>query len=219
MTAGIVVAGGTSRRFGPEDKALATVAGSSMLRHVVDALEPIVDDVVVNCRAIQHPTFESELSGHDRIRFAIDPVPDGGPVVGLESACAAVNDDVALVVGCDFPLVTTTALASMLTRLESRAADAVVPWADGRRQPLCGAYRVDALEAAIDALGSVRGRRVGEVHERLVVHDVSVEELPGSDRAFWNVNTRADLERAERFLRDRAVVDERPSDAQSGQPS
>lgn len=201
MPTGIVVAGGASRRFGPGEKALATVGGSPMLRRVVDALEPVVDAVVVNCREVQRSAFEAALSPVERVQFAVDPVPDGGPVVGLETACAEVDDDVALVVGCDLPLVTAPTLSSMLGRLESRPADAVVPRVDGRRQPLCGAYRVGALEGAIDAVGDARGCRVGALFDHLDVHAVAAGRLPGGDRAFWNVNTRSDLERVRRRRR------------------
>ncbi|WP_255193100.1 molybdenum cofactor guanylyltransferase [Natronobeatus ordinarius] len=201
MTTGIVVAGGTSRRFGPGDKALAPVAGSPMIRHVVGALEPITDAVVVNCREGQRPAFETALSTGEGVRFAIDRVPDSGPVAGLETACAVVDDDVAIVVGCDVPLVTTATLSSVLARLEARPVDVVVPRVDGRRQPLCGTYRVDALEDAIDAVGDAQGCRVGALFDHLDVHAVSARRLPGGDRAFWNVNTRSDLAFARRWLR------------------
>ena len=197
MSTGIVVAGGASRRFGPGEKALATVDGSPMLRRVVDALESVADAVVVSCREAQRSAFEAALSPVEA-RFAVDPVSGGGPVVGLETACAAVDDDVALVVGCDLPLVRTATLSTLLSRLDARPVDAVVPRVDGRRQPLCGAYRVGALEDAIDAVGDAHGCRVDALFDHLEGHAVSADRLPGGDRAFWNVNTRQDLERVRR---------------------
>ena len=199
MTTGIVVAGGASRRFGPGEKALATVAGSSMLHRVVDRLEPIVDGVVVNCREEQRSAFEAALSDAGQVRFAIDSVPDGGPVVGLATAIEAVDDRSALVVGCDFPLVTTAALSTIHSRLERHDADVVVPRVDGRRQPLCGAYRLDALAAELATPSEVRGRRLGAVLDRLDGDVLSASRLPGGNRTFWNVNTRTDLEFARRF--------------------
>ncbi|MGH6617454.1 molybdenum cofactor guanylyltransferase [Sphingomonas sp.] len=71
---GAVIAGGASRRFG-SDKALASIDGKSMLAHVIEALRPQVDDVVVCGREWPDVTVLPDLC---RRRI--------GPLAGLEAA-------------------------------------------------------------------------------------------------------------------------------------
>lgn len=202
MTTGIVVAGGRSERFGPGDKALATVDGTPMIRHVVRSLAPVCDGIVVNCRREQRSAFEATLEDVAiPLEFAIDPVPDAGPVVGLETALARVDDERACVTACDIPLVPSAALSALLDTLASESGtDAAVARVDGRTQPLCGAYAVDALAAVIDAVGSTENCSLFALLDRLEVTTVPATRLPGEERTFRNVNTRADLERLEEFV-------------------
>jgi len=82
----VVLAGGYSTRFGDADKATASLDGEPLVRRVVERVAPAVDEVVVNCRAEQRTPIGQALDGLN-YRFAVDPVPDGGPVAGVRTAC------------------------------------------------------------------------------------------------------------------------------------
>lgn len=206
MTAGIVIAGGRSTRFDDGDKALATVGGVPMLRRVVDGLVPLVDRVVVSARPDQRSAFASVLGDVDcRLDYAVDRQPDGGPVAGLAAALGAVDDaEAVLVLACDLPLVRTAALRELRAQLDGgdsgtshtdgHTPDCVVPRVEGRRQPLCGAYRRAALAAAIDALETPRDASLTAVLEGLDAASVEAACLPNGATVFENVNTRADLD-------------------------
>ncbi|SIS19935.1 molybdenum cofactor guanylyltransferase [Natronorubrum thiooxidans] len=114
-------------------------------------------------------------------------------------------DEQVLVLGCDFPLIQTSTLSCLLDRLENTAVvsavdgrkpDCVLPLTDGQPQPLCGAYSVDALEAAIGALSNARNQSFGDVLDHLNVVPISHERLPGRSATFENVNIRDDLRTA-----------------------
>lgn len=208
MIAGIVVAGGTARRFDPTvaDKALLEIGGVAMIRRVVDGLT-VADRVVINARDSQRESLAAVLADCDRpVAFAVDPTPQRGPVAGLATALEATTADRVLALGCDRPLVEPAALQALADRCEPRPdaaegpPDACLPVVEGRRQPLCGAYRRDPLAAAIDALADTSHRSFGAVLDHLAVATVPADELPGGPEAFLDVNTPADLERARRLL-------------------
>jgi molybdopterin-guanine dinucleotide biosynthesis protein A len=71
---GAIIAGGQSRRFG-SDKALAMIEGKPMLDHVVAALRPQVDHIVICGR---------DWPGLERIED--QPGPGLGPIGGLNAA-------------------------------------------------------------------------------------------------------------------------------------
>ena len=76
--AGVILAGGLSRRMGGGDKALATLGNASLLGHVIDRLEPQVDRLALNANG--DPTrFAS---------FGLTVLPDSvegfaGPLAGV----------------------------------------------------------------------------------------------------------------------------------------
>ncbi len=93
---GAIIAGGASRRFG-SDKAMARIAGRSLLNHVRAALVPQVDDLVVCGR---------DVAG---LRCISDrPQPGLGPLGGIAAALADARTrgfDAVLTVPIDvFPL-------------------------------------------------------------------------------------------------------------------
>lgn len=203
MRAGVVVAGGRSSRFGERDKSLAEFGGDPLLRRVADAVSRVVDELVVNCRAEQVEAFRSVLDDapYDP-RFAVDEVPDRGPVAGMETGLRATNAPVAVVTACDMPTLDSDFLESLFDDARGRAG--AVPTFDGHRQPLVAVYRVArAIEACRTALAS-DSRGFAGVLDRL--GPVVVSEADARERtdaaAFRNVNTVSEL---------RATEDARPA--------
>jgi molybdopterin-guanine dinucleotide biosynthesis protein A len=214
MTTGIVVAGGSSLRFGSTEKALVPIDGTPMLRRIVDRVVPLVDRLVVNVRQSQRPSFATALADVPcPIEFAIDRHVDRGPVAGLGRALDVVDSGTTLVLACDLPLLRTATLSSLLERFENDTeggSDCVLPLVDGYPQPLCGAYAVDVLDRTVGTLGSPRDSSFHEVLDRLRVSTVPGERLPGGPDAFENVNTRSDLRNVRSRLRSRETTAGRP---------
>lgn len=129
---GAVLAGGRSSRFG-SDKAMAPWRGRPLLDHVIEALRPMVDDMVLCGRS------------HGGIPGIADrPAPDMGPLGGLNAALhhAAVHGfDAVLIAGCDTPLLP----AELLERLCATAAPAYVA-----ALPVIGHWPA-SLAASLDA--------------------------------------------------------------------
>ncbi|AXR77800.1 molybdenum cofactor guanylyltransferase [Natrarchaeobaculum sulfurireducens] len=150
--AGLVVAGGYSRRFGTTDKAVARLAGTPMIRLAVDRLWSVVDELVVNCRAEQVPTIRAALEGVEPCRFAVDPVPDRGPVAGIRTGLESVDHAYTAVVACDTPFLDPS-LLERLAGLAGGVDGAIVRCAAGHVQPMGAVYRTEAMRrACIDAL-------------------------------------------------------------------
>lgn len=95
-TLGAVIAGGQSSRFG-SDKALALIEGRAMIEHVVAALRPWVDELVICGRA------------HGENRFLPDyPTTGLGPLAGFNAAlhyAAANGFGSVITVPCDTPCI------------------------------------------------------------------------------------------------------------------
>ncbi|WP_226005822.1 molybdenum cofactor guanylyltransferase [Natrinema salinisoli] len=197
MRTGVVLAGGHSTRFGAEDKAVADLAGTPMIRRVVDRIEPVVDEIVVNCREEQVPAIRDALEGGPTTSFAVDPVPDRGPMAGIMTGFRAAAGEYAFVVACDMPFVDP----ALVEHLFDRAAghEAAVPRLDDQWfQTTQAVYRTEPMIEACERALERDERRV--VEPLFELDYVVVDEDEIRDHAaletFENVNTREEFEDA-----------------------
>jgi molybdopterin-guanine dinucleotide biosynthesis protein A len=195
-TLGAILAGGASRRFG-EPKALALLQGERLVARAAQALAGLVGHAVV----ITHDPVIAAAAG---LPSRPDGVQRGGPLAGLATALEWAlerGDDGVLLLACDLPLVGGTALRRLL---DAAAPPATAPFGvDGAPQPLCAWYSVEVLPV-------VRTRLAGAaLSMRGLIDEIAANRLPAAAMTreadpvhlFLNVNTRSDLERADRLLR------------------
>lgn len=100
--AGVILAGGHSRRMGGGFKALAPLGGKPLIRHVIDRLLPQVRSLVLS---VEKHVPDFEVFGLPQVE---DPSPGSrGPLGGLLSALAnmEVGCDWMLLVPCDAPFL------------------------------------------------------------------------------------------------------------------
>ncbi|ELY43953.1 molybdenum cofactor guanylyltransferase [Natronorubrum bangense] len=197
---GVVLAGGYSTRFGDTDKAVADLAGVPMIRRVVDRLATLTDAVVVNCRDEQREAIQAALSDHDvEVRYAIDPVPDRGPLAGIQVGLEAVDCEYAAVVACDMPFA-EPALFEQLFEHARGHDGAVVRLEDGWYQTTQAVYRAASMARACEAALDDDGRII-TAFDQLDVVIVGEDELEAiSERTFESIDTQAALRDAERRL-------------------
>jgi len=213
---GAVLAGGRSTRFGDRDKAVAPLAGVPMVRRVADRLvgaddpippgadraaggDPVVDELVINCRPDQRAAIADALSGLPvPLRWAVDEEPDLGPVAGIRNACRAAAGEYVAVVACDMPFVDPGFLAGLAADAAGR--EAAIPRLDDRwLQTTQAVYRAEPMAAACDRALARGDRKVLapiEELDRTVVDDAEIRERT-TERTFTNVNTDAELAEAE----------------------
>jgi molybdopterin-guanine dinucleotide biosynthesis protein A len=136
-----------------------------------------------------------------------------GPLGGAVASLGAGPFACAVLLGVDFPLMRSEALATLLARLAySGAGDpappAVVPAPDGGPQPLAAVYAWSAVVALAEAFG--RGERsivaaVANLGPRLL-SATELADLPGGLENFLNLNRPEDRVAAERLLKERAAL-------------
>lgn len=200
MRPALIVAGGYSTRFGDEDKAIATLRGSPLVRHVADRLVDVIDTVVINCREDQLDPIADAMAGYDRdVAYAPDEEPGLGPVAGLETGLGRIPDDApfTFAVACDMPFVEASLVEALFDRATANDAEAVVPRsADGWYQVLHAVYATKAMRRACRRALDAGERKLLAPLSYVTVDVVEGGELAGLERSFENVNTRAEFEAA-----------------------
>jgi len=178
--AGILLAGGQSRRMG-QDKALLPFGTEALAERLYRVLEATCSEVVV----IRDPQKGFPVAG---ARVVGDRYPDRGPLEGIATGLEQVQAERAVVVACDMPFVGR----DVLTFLQAFDPEAslVIPRTERGLEPLLAVYArhlLPELRRLLDA---------GERRIRAIAEGLSYRELPMSlladidpdGRAFWNLN-------------------------------
>ena len=193
--AAIVVAGGSARRMGGVDKPALEVGGRSLLDHVLAAVRPRCEAVVVVGR--QRP------SAVDGVTYTAEAQPGGGPVPAVAAGLATLDGHTLVsVLAADLPLLTTAHLEALFEAMAGASADAAAA-ADprGRPHPLLAVHRVAALRARVAELEAGDPGLAGLPASRLLPPDVVLVALDAV--ATLDVNRPEDLERVRALLGSR----------------
>lgn len=186
---GFVLAGGASSRMGT-DKAGLQLNGHTFVECIAGALSAVTS--IVKVVGTRTPGSASQLPNIK------DVFEEWGALGGVHAALSACRAESALIVACDLPFVTGD-LFVCLAGLRS-GFDAVAPiQADGRPQPLCALYRVDACLAVAEKLIKSGERRPVSLLQSVRTRWVAFAELAHLDGAsgfFDNINTPDDYARA-----------------------
>jgi molybdopterin-guanine dinucleotide biosynthesis protein A len=208
-TLGVLVAGGAGTRLAlGVPKALARLGGVTLLERALGILAPVSDGIVVTGRAgldLPLPPAVATPGGACPVRRADDQAGTTGPLAGIVAGLESAAFDRAIVLGVDLPFVESAGLLGLLERLSGH--DAVVPVAGGFPQPLAAAYAAAAtaiLGAALRS-GERSLTRALAMLDVLLLDDDALARVPGGPGSFFNLNTPADLEAAERRLATRGA--------------
>ncbi len=200
--AGVLMAGGQSRRMGGGDKCLRALAGKSILTHVITCVQPQVGPLLLNANG-------------DPARFAgfgLPVVPDvvgdfagplAGVLTGLEWAAAAAPGCAWLAsFATDAPFLPADLVARMADAVEAQGADMACAASNGRDHPVFGLWPPRLAGDLRRAMVEEGLRKVDLWTARYKLARVEfalMETAAGPLDPFFNTNRPEDLAEAERF--------------------
>jgi len=191
-TTGVVLAGGSSSRFG-RDKLAEPYRGMPLLHHAVLRLAEACGEVVV---VLGPDGPEPAMPPGTPVRFARDPELAQGPLAGLYAGLFAAGTDHALVAGGDMPELRTPVLLEMLKVAAEAPVDAVTLRDGDRFRPLPCVVRRDAAVAAAHALLHSGTRRLRDLLDALpnaVIDEDTWVPLDPERVTLFDVDVPADL--------------------------
>jgi len=209
---GVILAGGLARRMGGRPKHQLTLAGKSLLEHVVERAQPQVDQLLLNFNPpipndianghLDLPIIEDSLAGHL------------GPLAGIVSAMQWMqqNSDHQWLASfaVDTPLFPKDLVASLRhsAQLENNSSSnqpshLVCPTYDGYKQPTFCLWHINQCDALRRWLVQEKNYRMGAwlKHQNASYCDFSSQDKNAEQvDPFANINTPEDLAQLEHFL-------------------
>jgi len=190
---GVILAGGRSRRMGGAPKALLSLGDRSLLQHVIDRVNPQLDELLLS---VERPSEAFETFGLPQVA---DPQPDGGPLGGLLSAMQAMSPghDWLLLVPCDAPFVPPDLAARLLACTLAAARPGAVVCYQSEIQPTFSIWSrsiLPRLEPAVLEQG------MAGIKQFLNVVELAELDWPDSEPSpFFNINDQEALLKAGRL--------------------
>jgi len=201
--AGILLAGGQSRRMGGGDKCLRLLGGRPLLARIIERAAPQVAQLVINANGdpARFAAFGLPVAADTVEGFA---GPLAGVLAGMEWAAANAPECGWIATFASdapfFPDDFVTRLAAAIAGPGERGGDMACAASGGRRHPVFGLWPV-ALRAELHAALDERGVRKVDRWTR----DYNLKEVEfdiDTIDPFFNVNRPEDLAAAEALLAD-----------------
>lgn len=193
----IVLAGGFSSRFG-RDKGILELANKSLIRHIVDAISPIVNETIIVANSQERIAKYTKFI-NEGVKFVVDVCKLQSPLIGALTGFEVAHGKYSLLLPFDTPFVSKE-VASMLFELCPNRAAVIPRWPNGHIEPLHAVYQTKpALKAAKIAVaeGKLDVRAIIEkLREVRYVSTLVIRQLDPELRTFFNINTCADLKKA-----------------------
>lgn len=179
----VILAGGKARRMGGADKGLTLFRGTPMIEHVITALEPQVDGLIISANR--------NLERYREYGFPVvaDIVGDyAGPLAGIASGMQATTSNYILSAPCDAPFIPATLAETLSRTLTDHQADISVAH-DGVRMQQLFALLNRALLPALLAYLETGGRRVESWYRQ---QRPALADFSSCPDTFANMNTAED---------------------------
>jgi molybdenum cofactor guanylyltransferase len=193
----IILAGGSSTRF-TTDKGVLELDGKPLLNHVIDAVEGLVEEVIVVTNTQARADAYGKLVSEE-VRFAVDVRESKGPLVGALTGFEEAKGEYSALLPFDSPFVSKEVLSLLFDCCVGKAAT-VPRWTNQDIEPLHAVYHTkQALVAAEEALAENEFDMQAMVERLCGVRYIStmvIEQLDPDFKTFFNVNTPLDLKKA-----------------------
>ncbi len=197
-TLGLLLAGGLARRMGGGDKPLRTIAGRSILAHVIERLAPQCDGLVVNANG-----DPARFAGYG-LPVVADSVPDfAGPLAGILAgldwmAAHRPKSEWLVSVAADTPFIPDDLVLRLHVAREAQGVPLACAASGGWTHPVIGLWPVRLRADLRHALTVEDERKIDRWTAR---HGCASAEWPVTPvDPFFNANKPEDLDEAERLF-------------------
>jgi len=188
---GVILAGGLNKRFNGQNKAFIRIGGKRIVDRLLEVYVQLFDQIVVvtNDPAAYMDVDALIVTDHYSVRSSLN---------GLHAGLFAAAHEHAFFAACDTPFIKGELIQRLLDSV-TRKADIIIPSTSAGYEPMFAVYKKTCLPAMVWQLerdllkiqGLFRKVRVKTVDE------ADLREVDPELVSFFNVNTPADLVRAE----------------------
>lgn len=193
---GVILAGGKSTRFGT-DKAFIPIGDKYLIELILSQLQSKFKNIIISSN-------KPEMFKQLEVPVIKDVFQNFGPLGGIHSALVHSPTEFCFITACDMPFINLDMVEYLLNYYPKK--EVLVPFAEGRIQPLFAVYRKSLIPKIEEVLAGKYESKYLALHNfiKLVeseVVDVAKEKFY-TPLTFYNINTIEDFEKVQNLLKE-----------------
>ena len=190
----VILAGGLARRMNGQDKGLVMLAGEAMASFAVRTVLPLVEHCIIN--ANRNVDAYAQLFPDSVPVITDSRAGHLGPLAGLSSAIAHLQNDYILMCPCDSPFLQAGLITDLIGQCMQQDADIAAAHDGERLQPVfCVVHR--RVQSSLDAFLDSGERKIDRWFTQHTLVQVEAQQYAQS---FRNINTEEERVIAEKDL-------------------
>jgi len=192
---GVILSGGLASRYDGTEKALLRVGGVRILDRIYEIYKALFEEIIL---VTNHPQKFLEWD----LLIVSDLFPIRSSLTGIHAGLFYMTNPFAFISACDTPFLKKEMVETVIGKIEAQI-DIVIPETSAGLEPLCAVYSKRCLSAAQHHLEQEK-LKVIKAFRKSRIKTISEKALCKIDpdlRSFFNINTPADLQRAEEMVK------------------
>jgi len=187
---GIILAGGKNSRISMT-KALIQLGEQTIIGRTVQLFQKLFEEVII-------VTNHFDDYDHLGANLVKDIIPETGPLGGLYSGLQLSSNDYSFVVACDMPFIDPSIILHLKNCTFSGSYDVIVPEFNGFIEPLYAFYSKNCIPIILKYINQ-QNYKIRSFYSHVKVKEIPCHKFQTIERAFFNINTREDLQQARRL--------------------
>ena len=191
---GVILAGGTNKRFKGSTKANIVIDGATIMTRIIDKIRDIFNEIIIVTNT------PGEFYKYSKCKIICDIIKNKGPLGGIHAALRESENDSVFVFAGDMPYLDKELINSQISYYLKNDCEVLVPQVNRQIEPLHAIYNKTMLTVLEDYLTENHDLAV---HRFVKILKVNYLKLEGSDeikRAFTNINSLSDIPLIEKIL-------------------
>ena len=197
---GVILAGGENTRFEGRHKALMRIGDASILDRIFAVMTAVFDDLIlVTNTPGRYLDYDATI--------VTDIMKTRSALTGIHTGLFYARTDYAFFTAGDTPFLKEEMVRAVVGGI-SPGIDIIMPETDKGREPLCAVYANNCLDTARHSVenGRFKIMQAFRKKNRKVISEKACRKADPRLLSFFNVNTPADLQRAEALAREYEVT-------------
>lgn len=185
---GVILAGGTSKRFGGETKSNIAIDGVTIISRIISAIDDLFSELII---VTNNPEEFLEFSHYKIIK---DIYLKAGPLAGIHAAMKSSAKEAVFVFAGDMPFPDKKIIAGMIDEFNLGNCDVLIPKIGQFIEPLHAIYRKSLMDDIVRFIEDGKSRAVRDFLREVKTDYQTIPETEQNKRAFTNINSQYDLD-------------------------
>ncbi len=186
---GVILAGGTGKRFGGISKANLRVGGKPIILRILETISDLFEEIIIVTNT------PAEFPEYTCCRIIGDELKNKGPLGGIHAALKASANEAVFVLAGDMPFPDKELINYLIGKFQDSRCQILVPQVNNKIEPLHAIYKTSVREDIEMFISGEKNHAIQRFLKIMNTCYVELEETPRILTAFTNINNPSDLNR------------------------